>query len=312
MPDEPSLLLAQWTCQFFLQELCESQNGVQGGSQLMAHAREELALESIGSLRFPVAQFQLLVCDPDLFSRLLLRGYVANDGRDAESVVCFSRAEADFDRKPGSVPALRFEDIPAPVLRRAEDLFLDWLGSALAGKGARPVEAIERFARTMGPLAGESEVLISRRGTSPLFAAMVNAASSHFAEQDDVHNGAVFHPGTVVFPPALAVAQAIGCSGSEFLTAAVAGYEVGIRVGEFLGRTHYQVFHTTGTAGTLAAAAAVGRLLNLSAEQMLDAFGSAGTQSAGLWEFLRDAADSKQLHTAKAAADGLLGQVRTD
>ena len=201
---------------------------------------------------------------------------------------------------------LRFENIPAPVLRRAEDLFLDRLGSALAGKGARPVEAIERFALTMGPAAGESEVLISRRGTSPLFAAMVNAASSHFAEQDDVHNGAVFHPGTVVFPPALAVAQAIGCSGSELLTAAIAGYEVGIRVGEFLGRTHYQVFHTTGTAGTLAAAAAVGRLLNLSSEQMLDAFGSAGTQSAGLWEFLRDAADSKQLHTAKAAADGLL------
>jgi 2-methylcitrate dehydratase PrpD len=201
---------------------------------------------------------------------------------------------------------LRFEDIPEPVRRRAEDLFLDWLGSALAGKGARPVEAIERFALTMGPAAGESEVLISRRRTSPLFAAMVNAASSHFAEHDDVHNGAVFHPGTVVFPPALAVAQAIGRSGPDLLTAVVAGYEVGIRVGEFLGRTHYQVFHTTGTAGTLAAAAAVGRLMNLSAEQMLHAFGSAGTQSAGLWEFLRDAADSKQLHTAKAAADGLL------
>ncbi len=201
---------------------------------------------------------------------------------------------------------LRFEDIPAPVLRRAEELFLDWFGSALAGKGARPVEAIERFAAAMGPAVGESEVLISRRRTSPLFAAMVNAASSHFAEQDDVHNGAVFHPGAVVFPPALAVAQAIGSSGPELLTAAVTGYEVGIRVGEFLGRSHYQVFHTTGTAGTLAAAAAVGRLLDLSAEQMLDAFGSAGTQSAGLWEFLRDAADSKQLHTAKAAADGLL------
>jgi len=180
---------------------------------------------------------------------------------------------------------LRFEDIPAPVLRRAEDLFLDWFGSALAGKGARPVEAIERFAAAMGPAAGESEVLISRRRTSPIFAAMINAASSHFAEQDDVHNGAVFHPGAVVLPPALAVAQAIGSSGPELLTAAVAGYEVGIRVGEFLGRSHYQIFHTTGTAGTLAAAAAVGRLLDLSAEQMLDAFGSAGTQSAGLWNF---------------------------
>src|SRR6266700_3850633 len=201
---------------------------------------------------------------------------------------------------------LRFEDIPAPVLRRAEDLFLDWFGSALAGKGAGPVETIERFAVAMGPAVGEAEVLISRRRTSPLFAAMVNAASSHFAEQDDVHNGAVFHPGTVVFPPALAVAQTIGSSGPELLAAAVAGYEVGIRVGEFLGRSHYKVFHTTGTAGTLAAAAATGRLLRLDADRMLHAFASAGTQSAGLWEFLRDAADSKQLHVAKAAADGLL------
>jgi len=201
---------------------------------------------------------------------------------------------------------LRFEQIPAMVLRRAEDLLLDWIGSALAGKGARPVEAIERFALQMGPSAGPSEILISRRVTSPLFAAMVNAAASHFAEQDDVHNGSVFHPGAVVFPPALAVAQSLGSSGPDVLTAAVVGYEVGIRVGEFLGRSHYKVFHTTGTAGTVAAAAATGRLLGLSPGVMQHAFGSAGTQAAGLWEFLRDAADSKQLHTAKAAADGLL------
>jgi 2-methylcitrate dehydratase PrpD len=201
---------------------------------------------------------------------------------------------------------LRFEDIPAPVIERAKDLLLDWFGSALAGKGARAVEAVDCFARTMGPQDGPSEVLISRRRTSPLFAAMVNAAASHFAEQDDVHNGSVFHPATVVFPAALAIAQEQQRSGREFLTAAVAGYETGIRVGEFLGRSHYKVFHTTGTAGTIAAAAAAGKLLRLSADQMLHAFGSAGTQAAGLWEFLRDAADSKQLHTAKAASDGLL------
>ena len=200
---------------------------------------------------------------------------------------------------------LRFRDLPEPVVRRAEELLLDWFGSALAGKGARPVEAIECFAREMGPSTGKAEVLISRRRTTPLFAAMVNAASSHFAEQDDLHNASVLHPGTVVFSPAVAVAQALGSSGCDLLTAAVAGYEVGIRVGEFLGRSHYTVFHTTGTAGTLAAAAAVGHLLGLSEDQMLDALGSAGTQAAGLWEFLRDGADSKQLHTAKAAADGL-------
>lgn len=204
------------------------------------------------------------------------------------------------------VAKLRFDDIPEPVVRRAEELFVDWFGSALAGKGTRSVEAIECFARRMGPGRGDSEVLISRRRTTPLFAAMVNAASSHCAEQDDVHNASVFHPGTVTFPPVLAVAQALGSSGRDLLTAAVAGYEVGIRVGECLGRSHYKVFHTTGTAGTIAAAAAVGNLLRLSPEQMLHAFGSAGTQAAGLWEFLRDAADSKQLHAAKAAADGLL------
>ena len=200
---------------------------------------------------------------------------------------------------------LGLDMIPPTVLDRAEDLLLDWIGSALAGKGARPVESIARFAESMGPADGPSEVLIHRRGTSPLTAAIANAASSHVAEQDDLHNSSVFHPATVVFPPALAVTQALGRSGADLLVAAVAGYEIGIRIGEFLGRSHYKVFHTTGTAGTLAAAAAVGRLLGLSPEQMGHAFGSAGTQSAGLWEFLRDAADSKQLHTAHAAGAGL-------
>jgi 2-methylcitrate dehydratase PrpD len=226
--------------------------------------------------------------------------------RDLPHAAATDQASSSSDAQLAAFAAgLRFDQIPAPVLRRAEDLFLDWLGSALAGKGARPVEAIERFALKMGG-PGPSEVLVSRRLTTPLFAALVNAAASHFAEQDDVHNGSVFHPAAVVFPPALAVAQALRAPGAEFVAACVAGYEVGIRVGEFLGRSHYKVFHTTGTAGTVAAAAAVGRLLRLDAARMLNAFGSAGTQAAGLWEFLRDAADSKQLHTAHAAAAGLM------
>lgn len=211
-----------------------------------------------------------------------------------------SRALARFAAR------LTWQEIPPAVRTRAEELFLDWVGSALAGSGARAVEIIARCARDLGPAEGPAEVLIHRTGSSPLFAALVNGASSHVAEQDDVHNGSVFHPGAVVFPAALAAAQARGRGGAELLTAAVAGYEVGIRSGEFLGRSHYRVFHTTGTAGTVAAAAAAGRVLGLGPEAMLHALGSAGTQAAGLWEFLRDAADSKQLHTGKAAADGLL------
>ncbi|MGO4843719.1 MmgE/PrpD family protein, partial [Rhizobiaceae sp. 2RAB30] len=72
---------------------------------------------------------------------------------------------------------------------------------------------------------------MDRSTTSPLFAALVNGASSHIAEQDDVHNGSVFHPAAVVFPAALALAQATSASGREFIAAVTAGYEVGIRVG---------------------------------------------------------------------------------
>lgn len=201
---------------------------------------------------------------------------------------------------------LRFGHIPEAVVRKTEDLLVDWFASAVAGHGARPVASIGRFAAAMGPAGGPCEVIAGGAGTSPYLAAMANAAASHVAEQDDVHNGSVFHPATVVFPAAVAAAQALGASGAQLIAASVAGYETGIRAGEFLGRSHYKVFHTTGTAGTLAAAAAVGNLLGLDARQMRHAFGSAGTQSAGLWEFLRSAADSKQLHTAHAAAAGLM------
>ena len=216
------------------------------------------------------------------------------------SAIHYSKVLADF------AATLNPADIPQAVMQRGEDLLVDWFGSAVAGKGAAAVEALTQFVQQMGPSSGPAEILIHRSSTSPYLAAMSNAAASHVVEQDDLHNSSVFHPATVVFSPALACAQALGRSGTEFLTAAIVGYEVGIRVGEFLGRSHYKTFHTTGTAGTLASAAAVGHLLKLSPEQMLHAFGSAGTQSAGLWEFLRDAADSKQLHTAHAAGTGLM------
>ena len=211
-----------------------------------------------------------------------------------------TRALAEF------AVALRLTDVPRPVIEYAKELFADWLGSALAGKGSRPVVALSAVMARMGPPSGPSEVLADRSSSSPLFAALVNGASSHVVEQDDLHNGSVLHPAAVVFPPVVAVAQAEGKSGADVLLAAIAGYEVGIRVGEFLGRSHYKVFHTTGTAGTLAAAAAVAKLLGLEVDGVQHALGSAGTQAAGVWEFLRDAADSKQLHVAKAAANGLL------
>ena len=206
---------------------------------------------------------------------------------------------------------LTYSQLPEPVLARTEELYLDWLASALASQGAHPIPLFERYAQKMGPSSGPAQVIVNGTGTSAYFAALVNAASSHLVEQDDLHNSSVLHPATVVFPAALAAAQDLGKSGRELLLASVAGYEAGIRIGEFMGRSHYRIFHTTATVGTLAAAVAVGKLLDFNEEQFINLLGSAGTQAAGLWEFLRDAADSKQLHTAKAAADGLLAAYLT-
>ena len=212
----------------------------------------------------------------------------------------------------GFLAELTYEQIPGVVLDRTEDLFLDWVGSALASQGARPIPLFERYAECMGPREGKAKILVSGRGTSAYFAALVNGASSHLVEQDDLHNSSVLHPATVVFSAVLAAAQDLGKTGQDLLLASVAGYEAGIRIGEFMGRSHYRIFHTTATVGTLAAAVGVGKLLNFDKEQFINLLGTAGTQAAGLWEFLRDAADSKQLHTAKAAADGLLAAYLTE
>jgi 2-methylcitrate dehydratase PrpD len=137
-------------------------------------------------------------------------------------------------------------------------------------------------------------------------AALVNAAASHVVEMDDLHKGSILHPAAPVIPAALAMAEREGASGQELLTAIAVGYEVAVRVGEAMGPSHYEFWHTTGTCGTFGAAAAAGRILGLAKPELAMALGSAGTQAAGLWEFLIDGAMSKQLHPAKAAADGLL------
>ena len=212
----------------------------------------------------------------------------------------------DTDTLVQFLVGLKFAVLPETVVQRTEDLLLDWLGSALAGRNARPTRVMETWAERMGPADGRAECLTNGRHSSVVFAALVNGAASHVVEQDDVHNGSVVHPGATVIPAALATAQDFGTTGSDLVCAVVAGYEAAVRVGRFLGPSHYKIFHTSGTAGTIGAAVAVGKLLGLGYEAMRDALGSAGTQAAGLWEFLRDGADSKQLHTAKAGADGVL------
>lgn len=198
-----------------------------------------------------------------------------------------------------------YERLSRDQVSKLKLYFLDWLGSAYAGAREKPVGMVLAVAKNQG---GNPQATLIPEGSkgSALMAALVNGASSHVVEMDDLHRESILHPAAAIIPAVLAAAEAEHASGKDFLAALAVGYEVGIRVALAAGTSHYNFWHTTGTCGTFGAAAGAGRILRLSSEQMAWALGSAGTQAAGLWAFLVENAMSKQLHPGKAAANGLL------
>jgi len=203
------------------------------------------------------------------------------------------------------VYSLNFADLGQETIRLARLAFLDWLGSVARGGEEEPAKIAVSVLSAQGGKP-QATLLPSGEKTSALNAALGNGIASHIMELDDVHRGSVIHAGAAVIPAALAVAEMTRASGRKLIESLVAGYEVAIRIGEAVTPSHYYFWHNTGTCGTFGACAAAGKLLGLDREQMVWALGNAGTQAAGLWEFLTDGAMSKHLHPGKAAQNGLL------
>jgi 2-methylcitrate dehydratase PrpD len=177
--------------------------------------------------------------------------------------------------------------------REAAALFtLDLIANALAGRNSEPGRLILRWARAQGDDAG-------RR-------AFVIGALSHILETDDLHRASVVHPGCVVIPAALALGHDLGVQGHRFLASVLWGFEATCRVGMAVGPAHYRIWHNTATCGPFGSAMASAALLGLSVDQTVDALGNAGTQSAGLWQFLDTGAMSKHLHAGRGAEAGLV------
>jgi len=198
-----------------------------------------------------------------------------------------------------------YTELPEDVRALAKQCLLDWLGSAIRGSVEPPAQMYLEVARAEGGNP-RATALPDRFKTSASWAAQINAAASHTVEMDDLHPTSVLHPAAPIISAAVAVGEAVNATGSQLLEAIVAGYEIGIRAGEAVGRSHYTLWHTTATCGTFGAAAAAAKLLGLNEQQIIEALGSAGTQAAGLWQFLEDGAMSKQLHPAHAASAGIL------
>jgi len=172
---------------------------------------------------------------------------------------------------------------------RARWHLLDWIGCAAAG--------------SMEP-AGI--VLRRRPRTSAIEEAFVWGGLGNVLEMDDVDKRALLHPGPSIIPATLSLASEVDASLSALLVAIVRGYEATIRLGRAVGAGHYALWHSTGTCGSLGAAAASASLLNLDVEHTAHAMALALSQSAGLWHTRHDPRSmGKQLHTAVAARAGV-------
>jgi 2-methylcitrate dehydratase PrpD len=205
--------------------------------------------------------------------------------------------------------AVRYEDLPPTVLRRAKDCITDTVGAIIYGAELPWSKMIIAYARANGA-AGNSFILGA--GGEPVrsaSAAFTNGALAHAFELDNLTKpGSGVHPGATLVPPALAVAQEHGMRGRDLITAFVAGAEVMIRIGRATKHTNEaRGFHAPGTTGPFGAAVAVGKLRGFDAERMTNALGIAGSLAGGLLEFARsDGAMVKRLHLGRAAESGVL------
>ena len=204
------------------------------------------------------------------------------------------------------IVGLKYQRLPGEVILKAKHCLMDTLGAALAGSRTPEALIAKRLAEKLNPRR-ESTLFTGKGKVGVLEAAMANGIMSHALELDDGNRYAQGHPGVATIPAVLALAERAKLRGKDVIPAIVAGYEIFGRVGAGGNPSHFnRGFHTTGTCGTFAAAAAAGCLLRLNKSRMVSALGIAGTQAAGLFAFLADGTMTKTLHAGKAAQNGIL------
>ena len=205
------------------------------------------------------------------------------------------------------VSELEYADIPSEVRTRIKLLILDSIGCALYGAD---LEWSRILQRTLGALDGTPACSVwgTRQRMSAPHAVLINGTQVQGFELDDVHRQGVLHVGAVVLPALIAIVELHPpMSGREFLTAAVAGYEIGPRVGICMGPEHIaQGWHSGATLGVFSAASGAARALRLDVERTVHALGIAGTQAAGLMA-AQYGAMVKRMHAGRSSQSGLYG-----
>jgi 2-methylcitrate dehydratase PrpD len=205
------------------------------------------------------------------------------------------------------VSGLQYEAIPEQVRSRIKLLMLDSLGCAIYGADLEWSRILQDTLEHVDATRTCSVWGTGRRLSAP-HAALVNGTQVQGFELDDVHRAGVLHVGAVVLPALIPLTEMkSGMSGREFLTAAVAGYEIGPRVGLCMGPSHIASgWHSGATLGVFSAAAGAARGLKLDTDRTVHALGIAGTQAAGLMA-AQFGAMVKRMHAGRSSQSGLYG-----
>jgi aconitate decarboxylase len=205
------------------------------------------------------------------------------------------------------VSGLTYNAIPLEVRERIKLLILDSLGCAIYGAKTPWCEILQASLSEVDQTRTTAVWGTKAKLSSP-HAALVNGTAVQGFELDDVHRQGVLHVGAVTLPALIAVAENHArLSGSEFLAAAVAGYEIGPRVGICMGQEHIgQGWHSGATLGVFSAAAGAARGLKLDPERTVHALGIAGTQAAGLMA-AQFGSMVKRMHAGRSSQSGLYG-----
>lgn len=202
---------------------------------------------------------------------------------------------------------LKFNMLPKEVMIQAKKCLLDFIGVAIAGSECPLLPVLLRITSHIDTKQ-KAIVIGQKKSASLLFAPLINGTLGHFLELDDGHRASISHPGTVVIPAALAVAENRNSSGKDLLLSVILGYEIICRIGRSIQPSHQTIrgFHTTGTCGTFGAAIAASKLFELSNIKTTNALGLAGLQASGLLEVMNNGSMSKPFQAGKASHNGLL------
>lgn len=212
---------------------------------------------------------------------------------------------ADATRDLASFGAnLRFEAIPREVIERIKLSILDSIACCIFGATLPWTRKVARLAM-LERACPTASIWGTGEKTSVTLAVLVNSTAGHAFELDDIHKESIVHAGSIATPVALALAEQRDMSGADVITAMVAGYEIGHRVGNAATMSlFFRGFHPQGTSGAFVAVATAAHAIGLKAEQYQHALGIAGSQAGGLMA-AQEGAMVKRFHSGRAAQSGV-------